>query len=187
MPILVTVDEVKRLGRIDTALNDTLLSDLIDDAENWVQEWLNIKFAATTLTATDERMDGGGKYLWPRNAPITGLTSIKDGWNDDEDITADVDWFFTETRIHLNQGDCFPLGEARWKVTYDYGYTPATAPVGLGTAINMMVQRVYNNYDAKERLGGQGGSSSNTAWQNMANENDIRSILRRFSFYKNID
>jgi len=179
---LVTVDEVKAIGRIDYSTHDTELQLLIDGAEAYVEEYCNIKL--TSATYTDERVDAdGGPDLYPRNLPITDVTDVKDAWDDDTAEDAS-EYYFTDTRIVQDLRDgAWEEGELRWKVTYEAGYDASTAPKGLKNAIIGLALLSYNNADSKHSNSAQGLSLS---WDKLA-EGNINAQLDRFSLYRYVE
>ncbi|MCK5607724.1 phage head-tail connector protein, partial [Candidatus Pacearchaeota archaeon] len=58
---LVTVSEIKILGRIDYDEADSLLESLIEEATEFIEEYCEIKLS--NITYIEERADGGGINL----------------------------------------------------------------------------------------------------------------------------
>jgi hypothetical protein len=159
---LVTVAEVKAIGRIDYSTHDTEIQLVLDGAESFVEEYCGIRLEAETVT--DERQDGGNRQLWPERRPVTAVASIKDAWAGDE-VVDTAQYFFTETRIMQDIEDIWDPGELRWKITYTAGYTSSTIPPGLKNAIIGLTLRAYNNAENKAS---QSAAGYGTSWMALA-------------------
>jgi len=179
---LVTVDEVKAIGRIDYSTHDTEIQLLIDGAESYVESYCNIKLSSASYT--DERVDAdGGPDLYPKNLPITAVASVKDAWDDDTVEDSD-EYYFTDTRIVQDLRDgTWEEGELRWKVSYTAGYTSATAPKGLKNAIIGLALLAYNNPEGAKSKSAQGASVS---FDRLADGN-INAQLDEFSLYRYVE
>lgn len=179
---LVTVAEVKAVGRIDYSTNDAVLQTLIDGAESYIEERCNIKLSETVTT--DERVDSdGGPNLYPRNLPITAVSAIKDAWDDDA-VEDSSEYFFVESRIvqDLRDGG-WEEGELRWKIDYTAGYTAVSAPNGLKNAIIGLAILAYDNPDGKKSAKAQ---DLNVSWEKLADGN-IGETLDKFSLYRYVE
>ena len=178
---LVTVAEVKALGRIDYDTHDTEIQLLIDGAEGYVEDYCNIRLSSAAYT--DERVDSdGGNTLWPDNLPITAVSAVKDAWNDNEVEDAE-NYFFTDTQIKQDERNTWEEGELRWKVSYTAGYTAATAPAGLKNAIIGLTLRAYNNPEGRASDKAKDVSRS---WEALAG-GDLNDVLDRFSLYRYVE
>lgn len=172
---LVTLAEVKAIGRIDYSAHDSVLQMLIDAAEAFVEE--HCCFKLSSVTYVDERCDGGHEQLWPRNLPVTEVEEVKDAWNEDE-VQAAEDYFIQDTRIVVEDGGVWGDGELRWKVTYTAGYTSETAPKGLKPLIIGIVLLAYDNPDGKSSRAAKGFGVN---WQKLADDNNLTYQLDHFS------
>ena len=173
---LVTLAEVKAIGRIDYDTADTELQMLLDAAVSFVEEHCAIKLSSSTIT--DERMDGGSKQLWPKVLPVTAVSSVKDAWSDDE-VVDSTSYFFTDTRIMADEDDYWAGGELRFKVTYTAGYTDETAPTGLKPLIIGLTLLSYANTTGKASERVSAGMASN--WVQLAEDNNLIHQLDHFS------
>ena len=70
---IVTVAEVKALGRISGSNQDALMQDLIDAAESFVEAYCEIKLTSEEVS---ENLDGGGYYLYQSRKPLTAVSSV---------------------------------------------------------------------------------------------------------------
>lgn len=172
---LVTLAEVKAVGRIDYSAHDAILQMLIDALETFVEEHCCIKLSSAEYT--DERCDGGHEQLWPKNLPLTEVDEIKDAWSGDEVQDAD-DYFLQDTRIVVEDGGVWGDGELRWKVTYTAGYTEATAPKGLKPLLIGLVLLAYDNPDGKSSRAAKGFGVN---WEKLATDNNLIYQLDHFS------
>jgi len=178
---LVTLAEVKAMGRIDYSTHDTELTMLITQAEAFVAA--HCAFSLTEQTITDERMDGGQRQLWPKVLPCRTVTSVKDAWNDDEVISSD-DYFNTDTRIMAEEDGEWDPGELRFKVTYEAGYSDSTAPEGLKPSIIGLVLAAYNNPTGQSR---QKARTYEIDWVQLAMDNNIIHILDHLSLRRYVE
>jgi len=178
---LVTVAQVKALGRIDYDTDDTLLGLLIDEAESYAEAYCDIRLSTTEYT---ERVDGGSSYLWARNLPITAVSEVADMWSDPIEVVDEDDYFFVNTKILGEQEYEFPQGELRWSITYTAGYTAATCPKGLLSAIRELVLLSYTNPSNLKR---QMSLTFTTDWKNLAESNNITAKLDEFSLRRYVE
>jgi len=172
---IITLAEVKALGRIGFDTHDTLLTSLIEEVLAFIEKYCQFKLSSATYT--DERVDGGQESLWLRNLPVTAVSVIEDGWNSDDIIDA-TSYFFQETRVVADNGATWGVGDLRWKVTYTAGYTDLTAPIGLRTPARALVLLAYNNAEGKTR---QAAAGYGTDWSKLAEEHDILTQLDQYS------
>ena len=178
---LVSVTDVKALGRIDYDTDDALLALLIDEAESFVESYCDVRLSSAEYT---ERVDGGNQYLWPRNLPITAVDSVTDMWSDPLEVLDEDDYFFITTRIVGEEEYEFPEGELRWGLTYTAGYTSATCPKGLLSAIRELVLLAYTNPNNMKR---QMSLTFTTDWVNLAETNNITTKLDMFSLRRYVE
>ena len=178
---LVTVSQVKALGRIDYDSDDTLLGLLIEEAESYVEAYCEVRLSEAEYT---ERVDGGSSYLWARNLPITEVTEVWDAWTDPVEVIDEDDYFFVNTKIVGEQEYEFPEGELRWGLSYTAGYTAATCPSGLKSAIRELVLLAYTNPSNMKR---QMSLTFTTDWKNLAESNNITAKLDEFSLRRYVE
>jgi hypothetical protein len=178
---LVTIEQIKALGRIDYDSDDVLLALLIDEAESFAEAYCDITL---TSTAFVERIDGGLPYLWCRHLPITAVTSVIDKWSDPVYTMETEEYFFVDTKIVAELEDEFSAGELRWQVSYTAGYTAATAPKGLLSAIRELVLLSYTNPSNMKR---QMSLTYTTDWHSLAEKNNITMKLDMFSLRRYVE
>jgi len=178
---LVTVEQIKALGRIDYDNDDALIALMIEEAESYVEEYCDIRLSSQNYV---ERIDGGLTYLWCRNLPITAVTYVKDKWTDPVETMDPDEYFSISTRIVAELEDEFPQGELRWEVSYTAGYTSATAPKGLLSAIRELVLLSYTNPNNMKR---QMSLTFTTDWATLAGDNNITTKLDTFSLRRYIE
>jgi hypothetical protein len=167
---IVTIAEVKALGRISTDSQDTLIQSLIDAAESFVE-----KFCDTSLTSASrtETIDGGGYYLMPSVKPITAVASV----TEDSTLIPSTDYSFEQFGIYHKEELPWREGKKKYTVVYTGGL--ATVPAGLKLAIKQMALRAYLNFEAK-RTSGEPGNA--VEWQSLWSGNDISAILEQYSY-----
>jgi len=166
---IVTVDQVKSLGRITTASHDVILQTIIDAAESFIEEYCDISL---TSAEVEESLDGNAICLYPSRKPVEAVTSVVDT----EDTTATFDYGFKAFGIYKLDEEYWEEGLQRYTVTYDGGYT--TPPPALVLAIMTMVLRSYKNFEARESTG-EAGVSVN--WQSLWSKNDVLALIEPFS------
>ena len=172
---VVTVAEAKTLGRITTSSHDTLLQDLIDMAESFVEEFCDIGLTSTEQT---EKLDGGGYYLYPSRKPITAVSSI----TQDSDTISSDDYDFESFGIYQASEYPWASGKKEFTVVYTGGHSEV--PAGLKLAIRQMVLRAYMNFNAKGSISEAGES---VEWQSLWNGNDITALLEQYSYKSVLD
>lgn len=179
---IVTVANIKALGRIDTDAHDALLAILLESAEAYIEEECQIKLSTGTI---EERVDGGYEQLWPRYLPVNSVTSVKDTFNDDEEIES-TEYYNTVTQIIAEENGYWEEGRNRWKINYSYGYSDATAPVGLKLPLMQLVIRYYNNIEGMADQSAGTGGDYRTTWAKLM-DTDILESLSKFSLKRVVE
>jgi len=172
---VVTVEEVKALGRIPGTAQDTLFQDLIDSAESFVEAYCDIKLTSEEVS---ENLDGGGYYLYQSRKPLTAVSSVFE-----EGVELDsVDYGTEEFGIFQTTEVPWTGGKKIFAVTYTGGHV--AAPAGLKLAIRQMALRAYMNFEGKKS---SSESDRDTSWQSLWEGNDITSLLEQFSMKAILD
>jgi len=172
---VVTVAEVKALGRITHSAQDVLLQDLIDSAESFVEAYCDL---GLTSIESSENLDGGGYYLYPSRKPLTAISTI---FEEGVELEAE-DYAFENFGIYQTTEVPWTAGKQLFAVTYTAGY--AEAPAGLKLAIRQMVLRAYMNFEAKKS---SSESDRDTSWQSLWEGNDITALLEQYSLKSLLD
>lgn len=171
----VTVTEVKALGRIVTTSHDTLIQDLIDAAESFVEAFCDIKLTSEEVS---ENLDGGGYYLLPSRKPMTAVTTVFE----EGDLIDAADYGFEEFGLFQTTEYPWTAGKQIFATTYTGGYVEA--PAGLKLAIRQLALRAYINFEAKSS---SSESERDTNWQDLWKGNDITALLEQFSMKTLLD
>lgn len=166
---VVTVAEVKALGRITNDSQDVLIQTLIDSAESFVEAFCDVSLTSAEVS---ENLDGGGYYLYPSRKPVTAVTTIFESGVElaSEDYALECFGIYQATELP------WTAGKQIFATTYTGGY--AEAPAGLKLAIKQMALRAYMNFEAKTS---SSESERDTNWQSLWNGNDITALLEQFS------
>lgn len=172
---IVTVTEVKALGRITTNSHDTLLQDLIDSSESFVEEYCDIKLTSEEVS---ENLDGGGYYLLPSRKPVTAVATV---FEEGVEVESE-DFIFEDIGVIQVSELPWTAGKQIYAVTYTGGH--ATVPAGLKLAIRQMVLRAYMNFEAKST---SDESNRETTWQSLWKGNDITALLEQYSYKSILD
>lgn len=136
MPLLASLDLVKRVGRIRDAADDRLLTELIEGATSRIQQLTQRRlFEATQV----EVRDGHGRpSMMMRERPVSAVSSVR---INGAEVPARVSYgqagFFHDTAsVHLS-GRVFTAGMGNVEITYTAGY--ASIPWDLQVACAEMV------------------------------------------------
>lgn len=167
----VTLAEAKHHLRIgSTTVVDDYIQLLLDGCEEWIQTYCGISFSSTTQT--DERVDGGSKYLDLAVKPVTAITSVKDT-EDSDAVLAATEYVLRRRGPVMKDYSHWEYGMQRWKVTYTGGYTSNTLPKGLKFVILQLMYRAYHNKGAQ-----QAEQSANVwiQWDTLAG-NDVMQLM----------
>ena len=139
MMALCTLDEVKQYLGIETTSSDELLTSLINNGSEFIENYTNRKFAITDYL---EIRDGTGNAKMPiYYAPITEITSVKI-W--DAEVTAKN----TSNLIYFTDGNVFPIGIMNIQISYKAGF--ASTPLDVKQAC---IELVSYKYKQKDRIG----------------------------------
>lgn len=142
MADLVTSQEVKDYLGISGSGEDTLIGALIDYASNAIENYCNTYFSSTAIT---DRLDGGGRYLITKVAPIISVTSITDAYDSTVVSSADYLNYLAAGLIYIDvdttnyalQNLTWAEGMRRWIVVYNAGY--ASVPNAVKLACILLV------------------------------------------------
>jgi hypothetical protein len=167
---LITLAEAKNACDVSNTSRDVFLQALIDGVEQWAQRYLGVSFTQTTV---EEYLDGGGYSLAPTTTPVQSVSEVYDDEGglveseDDYDLRDDLIFRATDERWTEHPHN-------RWLVTYVGGYNGM--PVGVKSALLMLIARAWANPEALQSQGAGGYSS---AFQALA-ESDILFCLEPF-------
>ena len=165
---LVSVEQVKSLGRITTTTQDVVLQGLIDSAESYVEAYCDIELESTARTET---LCGGTFVLYLRAKPISAVASI----TKDDILLSEDDYIFSTYGIAKTDNTQWDSG--LYTVEYTAGHIEA--PSGILLAIQQMTLRAFSNFEARSS---EGGAEVNLGWQSLWSGNDISALLEQFSF-----
>lgn len=177
---IVSLADVKAVGRIDYSDHDTQLQLLLDGAESFVSQYCCVSLGSQTIT--DERCDGGNENLWPAVLPIVSVTSVKDAWDDDAVVDA-TDYFATASAIVQDEEGFWSEGTLRYKVSYVGGYTANTIPAGMKNAIIGLALLAYENPQSKSQ---QGAAGYGAQWDKLA-DSSMLLILDQYSLRRYVE
>jgi hypothetical protein len=130
MGLITTAEAAAWLNIADWATDAPELPALVEAASAAVEEFCDRRFASATVTET--YAGHGSRLIFPRRAPVTGVTSIT------VDDVAFPTFTFDDTSI--KGGTAFPPSSVI-VVTYTGGY--ATIPDVIQLATKMVVQGMY--------------------------------------------
>jgi len=151
---LITVVEAKEILQIGHDETDALVQTLIDGAENFVENWLGILLVKATLT--EYLAAKGNRFnLWPKCGPILSVSEILDTEDSDTEIVLTT-LRVMSSRIALEDGDQWNVGENRYKVTYEAGYEDVSRPKGLKGLVLQFIFRAYHGRGGKRRQSAEG-------------------------------
>jgi hypothetical protein len=147
----------KEALQIAHANQDNYIQALLDGAESFIAEQLNVVFG--TLDCTEDLPDAadctvplyynawnrpeGESFLLPKNRPVTALLSVADNWADGAAELALLVGSGLIQRVDSNLRPLggWPWGAKRYHVHYTAGF--ATLPPALQQAVLMLVNRAY--------------------------------------------
>lgn len=140
-----TLLEIKSF--LGVAEADTSEDNTITDLVNEVSWSFNRECGRLFLSrAVTEYFSGGGRVLWLRNPPVTGVSIFQDSERefaasteiDDGDYDVDP----TNGRVEYIAG-VFLSGQRIIKATYTGGYADSAIPLDLRTAAKVRLSRLY--------------------------------------------
>lgn len=137
--MLTTLAAVKAYLKIDSAVDDTLLTDLINASSNQIEGYCKRKF--TEQTYTDEEYDGNGmKYLYLQNYPVSSIASIT---VDDISLTSEEFKVKKKDGTVIRINSLWSKGDINVLVTYTAGYT--VIPKDLELACKHLVMSYFKS------------------------------------------
>lgn len=170
MPTVVTLARMKEFLTVDYAVQDDVIEDLIDGAEEYVARVCGRELSQQTHA---EDLDGGGYALWPTHAPVASVSSVVD--NESGAAVSDTDYVVSGDYIVRDDGDRWDDSPARrWRVTYTGG--DSSVPEGLKVVVMKLVSRWFQNRDGKDSQGAAGFSVDWTAFS----DSDIMRALEPY-------
>jgi hypothetical protein len=158
----VSLDQLKQWCQITNNAEDEVLEILLESVQQDMAKELGMYFHEGD-GALVEYVDAAprGMYLRPDHLPINSITKISDTTNSDDVVDTEYYKFTAWKIIYVGSGVVeipWPPGVQRWKVEYDAGYGPTTAPNWLKLLILDVAYRIYHGRGAKESQRGAGYS-----------------------------
>lgn len=147
---LVTLGDVHDYMALEPGSNDGILMRLINTVS--ADAMTRCGRAFLQQTRTDEKYDGDGTdTLILRHGPVTAVTKLIAELNGAQLVQgADKDYVFYPNRIvKLVNGGYFPIGRQSVTVSYTAGYSIATVPHDLKTAILEGIAFRWNTRDKR--------------------------------------
>lgn len=146
MPVLVSLTDLRAFLRVSGTGQDALLTILGDDAEDWLQRMLGVKFASASRTET---VDGGGRALRPTMRPVTAITSVTDEVSGLVETSTNYELVSDDDCIYRTDRSRWSSGRRRYTVVYTGGFATADIPGCASTAVLQLVYRMYDNRGGK--------------------------------------
>lgn len=141
MMALCTLEDLKLYLGIENANQDTLLSNLINSASGYIENYCNRDFSIQEYT---ERLHGTGKPFLPvHNAPITEVLSVVNSYGVEFEGVGHID-----TMLVMSNNAVFSKGTFNWTVTYKGGY--ATVPYDVAQAC---IELAAYKFKDRDRIG----------------------------------
>jgi hypothetical protein len=174
---LVSLATVKEILQISHTKEDTWLQIQLDGVENFLSQFLGVRFNATAgAAAVTEDVDGGGEYLFPSEHPVLTVTSVTDLITSALEATSL--YVYNDRRIWKLYGGTWLNGDSRWRVIYTAGYQAADLPTAIQGAILQMMYRAHYARGGRRGAGSQGYYTDWSKWL----ESDIRAMLKPFQY-----
>jgi len=133
----ITLEEAKAWMRVDGSSDDAIITSLITQARELVENYLNVSIVQTTLVLNATAR----KELVLPYGPVQTITSVKD------EAGNDVDYTYNEFYINFDQGTYSVTGGSSMYVdtitTYDAG--KAAIPAGLKLGLLEVILWLYEN------------------------------------------
>ena len=152
---VLTVADLKQHLRVDISNDDSLISQLNDAAETYIENQTNIKMLVTTIT---KKLDSFTDVIWLTYSPLVSVTSIKyiNSAGDETTLSTDiydVDTYSTPGRIILAYDKNWPTTQGSKNsitivYTAGYGTSGTDVPAPLISAIKLLVGHWYRNREA---------------------------------------
>lgn len=204
---IITVAESKTQLKITGSTLDTTLESWINEASDWVENYINNKVVEQSISSEYHDGDDGDR-LYTRYFPITQLSTETSPTNAQKLASLqyrndpDSSWVDIETNINhisVNKEDSFiglydevvPYGWQNIKISYKAGYNSTDIPLEIKTVCAEIVQMRYNeSKQGNDQLGrgnsslNQGGGSVSVSYKDMFPKwKDILSRYRNFNLH----
>lgn len=191
---LVDLQDYKEALKITNGTEDDKITQYSLEIEDRVKSYLGYDIEESTYT--DEIYDGTGDcYLFPRNVPVTSITSLyvyegldSNGDEDWEEWTQNDEYsrLLIETggyQIFID-GAYFPEGKNNIKITYVAGYNSDTLPQDIASVCKRLMRLLYLGVDkGHEGLTSASQSSGFTETTTLDSEAAER-ILKEIAHYR---
>ena len=148
-----TLSEVKNYLKVDTSVDDTLITTLLQSAREVAERYLNQALITQTITEKLDRLSNPTIYL--SVSPVMSVSSFQyaDSQNTTQTYNASnyiVDTFDKPARLSLAYGKTWPtlygnINDVTITYTAGYGSTAASVPMQIRQAILMMIADSYDN------------------------------------------
>ena len=161
----IDVSDVKKWAKVDFTEDDSIISDLIDEVIDMVENELDLTIVDKTVTAVYEEF--AARIALPF-APVDSITSVKtlDEGSVDETLTDGEDYYLQGNNLYL---------ETQWKasdpwfkkgleVVYDCSQPNLPAGIKLG-----LKKAILSNYeDRQDVVGGMSATElPNSSWKHL--------------------
>ena len=190
---LVTLADYKTALKVNEITEDAKLTQYSLEIDQRVKSYLG--FGVEQTEYTDEIYSGNGKhYLFPKNIPVTTITSLyvymgldSDGDEDCEEWTQNDEY----SRLIIEQngfiiyidGAVFPNGSNNIKLTYTAGYTSGTLPQDIQAVCKELMIIKYLGID-KQNLGRPSVSLGIGSNATASFDLDEDKVLKKIEHYK---
>lgn len=153
---IITLAELKEHLRVDSTDEDTLITAYRDAAISFIQDYCNTQLGDVSAVAY---MDSFYNARFPVG-PVVAIASVqyKDTANATQTLDASKYWFDIKTKATRitfdNTPDLYDDTFNAVQVNFTLGYTEATIPKPIITAIRLMVGHLYENRQEVTNGGG---------------------------------
>lgn len=159
---LLEIKDFLGIDPTDTS-EDNVLTDLINEVSWSFNRECNRLFLTRSVT---EYFGGGGRVLWLRNPPVSGVTIYQDterSFGSTTEVDSDTYDVDSNGRVELITG-VFLEGPRIIKATYSGGYADSSLPLDLRTAAKVRLARLYwlqrtSSFGTDSRSDDQGGQT----------------------------
>ncbi len=164
----LTLPETKEFLEIDYSTQDLTIQTLIDGIEEWIEEYCALFL--TNASRTDD-VDGGGRSLWPKNRPVTSITSVTiivDG--EDEELINSEEYRLSNDQVIRNDesrwrtGKIGQVNRSAYRVISVGGHSSGGTPVPAGLKLAML-QLIFRQNFSKGGKSRQGAAGFGVDWQ----------------------
>jgi hypothetical protein len=153
---IISAEEFCDVAQLDQQNVSSLMVDMVvGAAQERIEDYCGREFEQATHTEYHDVADRSTTFVYVRNPPIDGVTSLQYDAQSDDPETVDAGDYVTDAtagKVTLYDDESYfphddPQGEQAIKIVYTGGYTAADMPDAVKLAVAQLALHYWDNPD----------------------------------------